>query len=142
MNNCTFHATRKGTVENPTADFFDVNEVKECLRKFEEGADLLITITDKRSLSKNDCLHGWIRIIANDIGENFDVVKYWAVVTNFDYTLTEIDGQEVKVPVSTSKLSNKDFGLGLTKMMAWAWETFNITLPQTDAIEYYLKYSK
>lgn len=127
---------------NPNKDpyiSFPKTEYWEWLSKFEDGKELVLTISDKRSLSKNACLHGWVNIIAEEMGETFEVAKWYIVTTNFGYTLTEIDGIEIKIPISTSKLSNKKFGEGLTKTYIWALETFNVTLPNKDIIDQFLK---
>jgi hypothetical protein len=111
-------------------------EVLKWLEHLEVGEEFLICFTDKRTKSKNSALHGWINIIAKEIGESFDVVKYWVVITNFGYTIKEIDGVEVKIPISTSKLDNKNFALGLTKTHAWALQEFNISLPSNDYFKF------
>lgn len=118
---------------------FPKDQYLQWLKEFDDGVQLNISISDVRSLSKNDALHGYVRVISNYTGEDFDTIKYWAVVTNFGYTTKEIDGVECKIPVSTSSLNNEDFGNGLQKMYIWALDTFGIALPQTDIVSYYLK---
>lgn len=121
----------KQTTNNQPYLSFPKKEYWKWLEQFEDGKELVITISDKRSLGKNAALHGWIKTLADETGETFDTMKYWVVITNFGYTIKEIDGQEYKVPVSTSKLNNKEFGQGLTKTYLWALETFNVSLPSS-----------
>ncbi len=131
MEDLHLSATKQTANGTPYVSFAKT-EYWKWLEELADGEQLVLTLSDKRSLSKNRALHGWIKILADETGETFDNMKYWVVVTNFGYTIKEIDGVECKVPVSTSKLKNKDFSTGLTKTYIWALETFKVTLPSND----------
>lgn len=131
MEDLVLKATKQ-TKDNKPYVNFPKEEYWQWLEQVEDGNELIVTISDRRSLGKNAALHGWIHILADETGEDFDTMKYWVVITNFGYTIKEIDGQEYKVPISTSKLNNKKFGQGLTKTYIWALEKFNVTLPSND----------
>lgn len=128
MDDLIIKASKQTKDGQPYLSFPKVEYIK-WLKEFEDGHELLILLQDKRSLSMNKCLHGWIKILAESIGNDFDTMKYWVVIKNFGYTIQLIDDEEFKVPVSTSKLKKEDFSIGLIKTHAWALEKFNIDLP-------------
>lgn len=138
MEDLVIKATKQKKIGGEVYISFSKDEYWKWLDQFEDGHELLITISSKRSLGQNALLHKCIAIIADYMGEDFDIVKHYLVCRFFGYKETEMEGVVYKVPVSTSRLSKKDFASGLTKLYIFAQEE-NIKLPETDIISQVFK---
>lgn len=131
--------TFKAIKTNNTVSFKNLNEYREFLKEIPDGTEILIRISDKRSLDQNSIYHAWITLIASEIGESFDVTKIYLTCRFFGCTEKEVDGLVLTVPVSTSRLDKKTFAEGLTNLYLWALEDLNMTLPNKDTITKHLK---
>ena len=112
---------------------FDKKPLKEWLKDFKPGDEVIINIFSKRSLNQNALFHKCIGIIADYMGEDFDTCKHYIKIKCFGYKEEEIDGEVYKIPVETSKLSKKEMADGMTKMYKFAAE-HGIVLPSNDII--------
>lgn len=131
--------TFKAIKTNNTVSFKNLNEYREFLKEIPDGTEILIRISDKRSLDQNSIYHAWITLIASEIGESFDTTKIYLTCRFFGCTEKEVDGLVLTVPVSTSRLDKKTFAEGLTNLYLWALEDLNMTLPNKDTITKHLK---
>lgn len=131
--------TFKAIKTNNTVSFRNLNEYREFLKEIPDGTEILIRISDKRSLDQNSIYHAWITLIASEIGESFDITKIYLTCRFFGCTEKEVDGLVLTVPVSTSRLDKKTFAEGLTNLYLWALEDLNMTLPNKDTITKHLK---
>ena len=131
--------TFKAIKTNNTVSFRNLNEYREFLKEIPDGTEILIRISDKRSLDQNSIYHAWITLIASEIGESFDTTKIYLTCRFFGCTEKEVDGLVLTVPVSTSRLDKKTFAEGLTNLYLWALEDLNMTLPNKDTITKHLK---
>lgn len=131
--------TFKAVKTNNTVSFRNLNEYREFLKEIPDGTEILIRISDKRSLDQNSIYHAWITLIASEIGESFDTTKIYLTCRFFGCTEKEVDGLVLTVPVSTSRLDKKTFAEGLTNLYLWALEDLNMTLPNKDTITKHLK---
>lgn len=131
--------TLKAIKTNNTVSFKNLNEYREFLKEIPDGTEILIRISDKRSLDQNSIYHAWITLIASEIGESFDTTKIYLTCRFFGCTEKEVDGLVLTVPVSTSRLDKKTFAEGLTNLYLWALEDLNMTLPNKDTITKHLK---
>lgn len=131
--------TLKAIKTKDTVSFRNLNEYREFLKEIPDGTEILIRISDKRSLDQNSIYHAWITLIASEIGESFDTTKIYLTCRFFGCTEKEVDGLVLTVPVSTSRLDKKTFAEGLTNLYLWALEDLNMTLPNKDTITKHLK---
>lgn len=128
----------KQTSNNQSYLSFPKQEYWKWLEQLPDGYEILITLSDKRNLGQNALFHKCIAIIADYMGEEFDTIKYYLVCKFFGYKEEEIEGTTCKIPVSTSRLSKKEFAKGLNKLYIFADE-INVKLPETDIINKTLK---
>ncbi len=128
--------TLKGTVQynhQIPEVVFDRKPLKEWLKDFKAGDEIIINISSKRSLNQNALFHKCIGIIADYMGEDTDAVKFWIKCKFFGCREEEIEGVTYQIPVETSKLSKKEMADGMTKMYKFAAEN-GIVLPSNDMI--------
>jgi len=119
--------TRDGT---PTISFSKTDYLA-WLKEFEDGHEVVITLSDKRSKNQNALFHKWVTILSSEIGYDFDSMKAWLVCKFFGCKEEEIDGKVYTIPISTSKLNKKQFAEGMTNLYLWASEQ-GFILPNTD----------
>ena len=131
--------TLKAIKVKDTVSFRDRKEYLDFLKEIPEGTEILIKISDKRSLNQNSIYHAWITLIASEIGESFDTTKIYLTCRFFGCTEKEVDGIVLTIPVSTSRLDKKTFAEGLQSLYLWALEDLNMALPNKDTITKHLK---
>lgn len=117
----------------PSVSFRNKKEYLDFLKEIPVGEELVIDIAVKRSLSQNRLFHKIISLIASHIGESFEATKHWIVCKFFGCIETEIDGQAISTPVSTSKLNKEKFAEGLTNTIIFA-EELGIKVPQHEIL--------
>lgn len=126
--------TLKAIKTKDTISFRNKKEYLDFLKEIPEGEEIVISISLKRSLAQNKALYGWIKIIANEIGESPEAVKAWLLCKFLGCEETEIEGKTYTVPLSSSKLNKKEFADLLTQIDIFAAETLNIKLPNNQFI--------
>lgn len=132
------NATKQTNESGAYVHFYKSDDYKNFLKGLADGSNVIITLSNQRSLNKNSCLHGWVRILADEWGEDFEFVKSYLVIKHFGYLEKEMDGELYKVPISTSKLDDVEFAKGLNKLYIWALSQ-NITLPNKEFIQTLMK---
>ena len=132
MKEITFKGTVQYNHQIPEIEF-DRRPLKEWLKDFKSGEEVIISVASKRSLNQNALFHKCVGIIADYIGEDFATCKFWMKIKFFGYVEEEIDGEVYKIPPETSKLSKKEMADGMTKMYQFAAEN-GIRLPSNDII--------
>lgn len=108
--------------------FRNVQEYKEFLKEFPDGAELLITVSSKRTLDQNKLFHKLVSLCSEEMGISFDEAKVWLVCKFFGCNEVTIENNTYTIPVSTSKLNKKEFALGLTNLIIFATEELSIQL--------------
>lgn len=129
MNEVVLKATKQN---GPTISFSNRKEYLDFLKEIEDGAELVITISRKRSTNQNALFHKWIGIIADHIGESPEATKMWLVCKFFGCNEEEIEGKTYTIPISTSKLNKKEFANGMNLIDLWASQELGILLPSLN----------
>lgn len=98
-----------------------------------EGAHIVIEQEKHgRSLSQNAYYWVFLGVIERETGQNADDVHEWAKRKFLPPKFITVNGEEIKIPSSTTTLSKIDFGEYLDKIAA---ET-GIPLPDPEAAGY------
>lgn len=132
MKEITFKGTVQYNHQIPEIEF-DRRPLKDWLKDFKSGEEVVITVASKRSLNQNALFHKCVGIIADYMGEDFSVCKHWLKCKFFGCREEEIEGVIYQIPVETSKLSKKEMADGMTKMYQFAAEN-GIKLPSNDVL--------
>lgn len=135
----TLKATKQTIKGLPTIIFSNKQEYINHISDFNDGEEVLVELSSKRSLSQNRIFHLWIKCIASEVGESFEVVRMWMICKHFGCEEKEIEGKLYNIPCSTSRLSKQEFTESLQNMYIWALEDLNMTLPNKDTITKHLK---
>ena len=100
-----------------------------------EGKKVTVSVkkyTKKRSNDQNEYLWGVVyTLIADYIGETtesvHDLMKFY-----FNFKVRNIHGKNVRVPLSTTKLSTTEFITYYEKIQKWASEFLDIYIPDPN----------
>jgi len=126
--------TFKAVKTNNTVSFRNLNEYREFLKEIPDSSELVITISDKRSLDQNALFHKIISLVASEIGEDFSTCKIWLTCKFFGCVEKEIDNTVLTVPVQTSKMNKKDFADSLTSLIIFVTEELRINLDTNNIL--------
>lgn len=130
----TFKAYKNSVKGIPSISFKNITEYREFLKEIPDSSELVITISDKRSLDQNALFHKIISLVASEIGEDFSTCKIWLTCKFFGCVEKEIDNTVLTVPVQTSKMNKKDFADSLTSLIIFATEELGIVLQDQSNI--------
>lgn len=119
--------------------FRNKKEYLDFIKEFEEGHELIVTISSKRTLDQNKLFHKLVSLCSEQMGISFDEGKVWLVCKFFGCTETTIENSVYTIPVSTSKLNKKEFAVGLTNLIIFATEELGIQLENKHDILTQLK---
>lgn len=124
----TFKAIKISCNKTPSISFSDKNEYKDFLKEIPDGAELLITVSSKRTLDQNRLFHKLVSLCSEEMAISFDAAKVWLVCKFFGCNEVVIENSTYTIPVSTSTLNKKEFALGLTNLIIFATEELSIQL--------------
>jgi len=112
-----------------------VNYLKLLCVSLDPEKKYIVTISEARSLDLNDCFHGWCRFLANELGFEFDEIKYYFLIKNGHYTYGRTnlgkDKRRTKIPKSSSELNKSEFMTMLMSMEVFASER-GLSLPESE----------
>lgn len=131
MNEITLKAIRKEREGLPSLEF-PKGEYYSFLREIPLNAEMVITISRKRSLNQNALFHKWINIISSEIGEDSEVVKYWLKCKFLGCEEKEIDGHTYSIPPETSKLNKQEMSDFMQRVYIFAAEELHVNLPSNE----------
>lgn len=109
--------------------------LRDYLRSLKPGRDIWLTIeiaTNKRTLSQNNYYWAYLNIIADETGDDANSIHEWAKRKFLSPKFITVQGEEIKIPASTTDLSKPEFSEYLMRISTKT----NVPLPDPDELGY------
>jgi len=109
--------------------------MKDYISRLPEGKTYEVSIRlykSKRSDKANNLYWKWVGIIANETGNEKDVVHKFFAKRFLGYDVKEFGNDKIAVVKKTSNLNTEDFSIYMTHVAAFASQELGIVLPSPD----------